>query len=79
MSLKRTVQYWRIGFIAISIMILLSVSGCSDTHLEDEQVVERARVAVEIALMKHKALGVPNVSYDRKTQRVVQRKRRKIS
>ena len=40
MSLKRTVQYWRIGFIAISIMMLLSVSGCSDTHLEDEQVVE---------------------------------------
>ena len=28
MSLKRTVQYWRIGFIAISIMILLSVPGC---------------------------------------------------
>ena len=45
MSLKRTVQYWRIGFIAISIMILLSVSGCSDTHLEDEQVVE-----IEIAV-----------------------------
>ena len=40
MSLKRTVQYWRIGFIAISIMMLLSVSGCSDTHLEDEQGVE---------------------------------------
>ena len=40
MSLKRTVQYWRIGFIAISIMILLSVPGCGDTHLEDEQVVE---------------------------------------
>ena len=38
MSLKRTVQYWRIGFIAISIMILLSVPGCGDTHLEDEQV-----------------------------------------
>ena len=38
--------------------------------ITDEQVVERARVAVEIALMKHKALGVPNVSYDRKTQRV---------
>ena len=36
MSLKRTVQYWRIGFIAISIMILLSVSGCSDTHLEGQ-------------------------------------------
>ena len=46
MSLKRTVQYWRIGFIAISIMILLSVSGCSDTHLEDEQVVE-SEIAVQ--------------------------------
>lgn len=46
MSLKRTVQYWRIGFIAISIMILLSVPGCSDTHLEDEQVVE-SEIAVQ--------------------------------
>ena len=46
MSLKRTVQYWRIGFVAISIMILLSVSGCSDTHLEDEQVVE-SEIAVQ--------------------------------
>ena len=46
MSLKRTVQYWRIGFIAISIMMLLSVSGCSDTHLEDEQVVE-SEIAVQ--------------------------------
>ena len=47
MSLKRTVQYWRIGFIAISIMMLLSVSGCSDTHLEDEQVVE-SEIAVQV-------------------------------
>ena len=46
MSLKRTVQFWRIGFIAISIMMLLSVSGCSDTHLEDEQVVE-SEIAVQ--------------------------------
>ena len=46
MSLKRTVQYWRIGFIAISIMMLLSVFGCSDTHLEDEQVVE-SEIAVQ--------------------------------
>ena len=46
MSLKRTVQYWRIGFIAISIMILLSVPGCGDIHLEDEQVVE-SEIAVQ--------------------------------
>ena len=46
MSLKRTVQYWRIGFVAISIMILLSVPGCGDTHLEDEQVVE-SEIAVQ--------------------------------
>ena len=46
MSLKRTVQFWRSGFIAISIMILLSVPGCGDTHLEDEQVVE-SEIAVQ--------------------------------
>ena len=42
----------------------------TNSTITDEQVVERARVAVEITIMKHKALGVPNVSYDRKTQRV---------
>lgn len=46
MSLKRIVQFWRSGFIAISIMILLSVPGCGDTHLEDEQVVE-SEIAVQ--------------------------------
>lgn len=40
--------------------------------ITDEQVVERARIAVEIALMKHKALGVPFVDYDRKTGKVYQ-------
>ena len=29
----------------------------TNSAITDEQVVERARVAVEIALMKHKALG----------------------
>ena len=29
----------------------------TNSTIIDEQVVERARVAVEIALMKHKALG----------------------
>ena len=29
----------------------------TNSTITDEQVVERARVAVEIALMKHKALG----------------------
>lgn len=47
MSLKRTVQYWRIGFIAISITMLLSVSGCIDTHVEDEQVVKSEIVVQE--------------------------------
>ena len=41
--------------------------------ITDEQVVERARVAVEIAIMKHKALGVPIVEYDRKTKKVYQK------
>ena len=42
----------------------------TNSTITDGQVVDRARVAVQIAIMKHKALGVPNVSYDRKTQRV---------
>lgn len=42
----------------------------TNSTITDEQVEDRARVAVQIAIMKNKALGVPNVSYDRKTQRV---------
>ena len=44
----------------------------TNSTITDEQVVERARVAVEIALMKHKALGVPIVEYDWKTGKVYQ-------
>lgn len=42
----------------------------TNSIITDEQVAERARVAVEIAIMKHKALEVPIVGYDRKTKRV---------
>ena len=34
----------------------------TNSTIKDEQVVERARVAVEIAIMKHKALEVPIVA-----------------
>lgn len=40
MSLKRIVQFWRSGFIVISIMTLLSVSGCSDISSEEVPVVD---------------------------------------
>ena len=40
MSLKRIVQFWRSGFIVISIMTLLSVSGCSDISSEEVPGVE---------------------------------------
>lgn len=40
MSLKRIVQFWRSGFILISIMTLLSVSGCSDISSEEVPVVD---------------------------------------
>ena len=46
----------------------------TNSTVTDEQVVERARVAVEIAIMKHKALEVPIVGYDRKTKRDKKRK-----
>ena len=40
MSLKRIVQFWRSGFIVISIMTLLSVSGCSDISSEEVPFVD---------------------------------------
>lgn len=35
MSLKKTVQFWKSGFITISFMFMLHVSGCSDTLPEE--------------------------------------------
>ena len=67
MSLKRTVQYWRIGFIAISIMILLSVPGCGDTHLEDEQVVE----IIEICSQLYKKASEENKIADLEMIRII--------
>ena len=32
--------------------------------ITDEEVVKRAKIAVEKASMKHKAIGVPIVQYD---------------
>ncbi|MCQ2088263.1 MAG: DUF6070 family protein [Bacilli bacterium] len=44
MLLKRTTWFWKVGLMAISFMLMLSVSGCSDTPPEetpvDETVVE---------------------------------------
>lgn len=40
MSLKRIMQFWRSGFIVISIMTLLSVSGCSDISSKEVPVVD---------------------------------------
>ena len=38
--------------------------------ITDEEVVKRARIAVEIAIMKHKAMGVPIVQYDEETKKI---------
>ena len=40
------------------------------TAITDDMVVQRARAAVQIALEKNKALGVPSIVYDRKTQKI---------
>lgn len=38
--------------------------------ITDDMVVQRARAAVQIALEKNKAMGVPSIVYDRKTQKI---------
>ena len=40
MLLKKTVWFWKSGLMAISFMLMLNVSGCSDTLQEDTTVVE---------------------------------------
>ena len=40
MLLKKTVWFWKSGFMAISFILMLSVSGCSDTPPEETQVEE---------------------------------------
>lgn len=39
-----------------------------EEYIPDKAVVKRANVAVKIELEKNKALGVPVVLYDRKSQ-----------
>ena len=40
MLLKRTTWFWKVGLMAISFMLMLSVSGCSDTPPEETQADE---------------------------------------
>lgn len=40
MLLKKTAWFWKIGLAAISFLVLVSVSGCSDTPQEEMPVVE---------------------------------------
>ncbi len=39
-----------------------------EQYISDETVIKRANAAVKIELEKNKALGVPPVLYDRKSQ-----------
>ncbi len=41
-----------------------------EEYITDEDVVKRAVAAVRIELEKNKALGVPTVVFDRKTQTI---------
>lgn len=43
-----------------------------DEYITDEQVVERAKAAVRLAVEKKKVLGIPVVAYDSKTKEVYQ-------
>ena len=45
MLLKRTTWFWKVGLMAISFMLMLSVSGCSDTPPEETPVDE---IVVEV-------------------------------
>lgn len=40
MLLKKTAWFWKSGLAAISFMLIVSVSGCSDTPQEETAVVE---------------------------------------
>lgn len=55
MWLKKILQH-RGGFIALSIVMLFCISGCSDTHLEKEQVVE-SEIAVQEKTQNKKDKG----------------------
>lgn len=38
---KKTGWFWKIGFMAISVMLLVTVSGCRDTSSGDEQTAQK--------------------------------------
>ncbi len=42
--------------------------------LTDNVVVQRVNAAVRIAIEKNQALGIPNIVYDRKTQKIYELK-----
>lgn len=44
-----------------------------EDYISDEQVVKRAKAAVEIELEKKKALDIPVAVFDRKTQTIYQK------
>ena len=44
-----------------------------NNYITDEQVVKRAKAAVELEIQKLKAMDIPVVVYDRKRQVVVSR------
>ena len=39
MLLKRTDWFWKSGLIAISFILMLSISGCTDTLSGEEKIV----------------------------------------
>lgn len=43
-----------------------------ENYITDEQVVQRANIAVELDLKKKKAMGNSIVIFDRKTQKIYQ-------
>lgn len=48
MLLKKTAWFWRSGFIAISIILMLSVTGCSNIPPDETQIAENAIEVQEI-------------------------------
>lgn len=47
MLLKKTAWFWKSGFMAIRFILVLSVSGCSNTPLEETRIEEVWKPTVE--------------------------------
>lgn len=65
MLCKKTDKFWKTGFITISMMIVLSISGCSDVSIEETEIIEtESEVPIPVRSDPEEAEKVIEICFD---------------